>query len=135
MVTIDVVGLLLTICLTGLRYPHFVMIAALIQEAGEVLMTIFMHGQINSLVAAGAFGMAAVMSPDGVMIGQLIVLGGTLANFIVSSISGGVELEKAKDVLNPLSVLQYPFAVVNLRVAVISFTVNAWYFFSSGGVG
>lgn len=134
MIAIDVIGLILTVCLTGARYPHFVIIAAFIQEAGRFLMTVFMHGQPHSLVAAGAFGIATVISSDGMMIGNFIVLGGTLANFIVSSISGGFELEKAKNILNPLSDLHCPFAVVNLRVAVLSFTVNAWYFLSSGGV-
>ena len=128
MVAIDFIGLTLTIFLAGLRYPHYVISAVCVQELGRFLMIIFLHGHIESIIAAGAFGAMTVTNYNSGVISLLIIFSGPLANFIVSSTAGGVEFEKTTHLLNPVARLKYPFAVVNLRLALISVLVNVWQF-------
>jgi hypothetical protein len=126
MLAFDFVGMLVTICLIGLRYPHYVLMASLINGFGQVIMTLFLHGHIESVVAAGAFGSTMVSGIKGGVPAMLIIFAGALSNYIVSASAGGVEYEKTSDVLNPFSPVKHPFAVVNLRLALLSFIVNIW---------
>lgn len=128
MVAVDFIGLILTICIVGLRYPHYVLAAAFIHEAGRILMALFLHGQIDTLVAAGAFGIASIGNLGSGAKLAMVVFAGPLANYIVSSTAGGVEFERTTHLLNPFAILTHPFAVVNLRLALVSCLVNIWQF-------
>lgn len=127
MVAIDFIGLLITILLIGLRYPHYVLMAALVHELGKILMIMFVHGHIDTIIAAGAFGNTVVSNyNNNGILDALIVFSGPLANYIVSSTAGGVEFEKTVNLISPAASLKSPFAVINLRLAIISFLFNAW---------
>lgn len=126
MLAVDIIGLIFTICLTGPRYPHYVLCAAVIHDLGRVLMALFLHGQIESVVAAGAFGTTVAGNIKAGMPALLLVFSGSLANYIVSATTGGVEEERSAKLLNPAASVRHPFAVVNLRLALLSFLVNSW---------
>jgi hypothetical protein len=85
-----------------------------------VFVTVFLHGQIGYIVAAGAFGTIAVTNHNSSVIGIIILFSGALANYIASSILGGIAFESTTNLLNPLARLKYPFAVVNFRLCILS---------------
>lgn len=122
----DIVGVLVTVGIIGLRYPVQVIAASLINGFGQILMIFLLHGHIETIVAAGAFGNTVVSGVKSGAPAMLIVFAGALSNFIVSSAAGGIEYEKTHDVLNPLAVVKHPFAVVNMRLALLSFLINLW---------
>ena len=128
MLAIDFIGLAVTVCLVGLRYPHYVVVAALIHDFGRVIMTLFFHGEIESLVAAGAFSTTTVSNLGSDLKLALVIFSGPLANYIVSATVGGVEFERTAALVSPFAVLTHPFAVINLRLAIISCLVNIWQF-------
>lgn len=129
MLAIDFIGLIITICAVGLRYPHWALCAALIHDLGRVIMTLFLHGQIDSLVVAGAFGTASVSNLSGFLGSVLVVFSGPMANYIVGSTAGSIEFERTANLLNPFKHVKNGFAVVNLRLAVLSLFINIWQFF------
>lgn len=129
MIYIDFIGLVLTVCFIGLRYPHYVVLAILLQEVGQILVTVFLHGQITAISAAGAFGSAVVSNYDGNILGILIIFGGSLTNYVVSTIAGGIGLEPTANLFNSLARLRCPFAVINLRLALLSFVFSLWQLF------
>lgn len=124
MLMIDIIGLLVTILLIGFRYPHYVIFAAAIHEFSRIIMVLFLHGTIDSVVAAGIFGSTVVHNFKESSLNWLVIFSGPLANYIVSSTAGGIEFESTAHLINPLKKLTYPFAVVNLRFAIISLLVN-----------
>jgi hypothetical protein len=126
MLTLDIVGLVVTVCLIGLRYPLHVLGASLINGLGQVLMILFLHGHIESVVAAGAFGSTVVSGVKSGAPALLVIFAGSLSNYIVSSAAGGIEYEKTRHILNPLSPAKFPFAVVNLRLALLTFLLQLW---------
>jgi len=126
MLMVDVVGIIVTICLVGLRYPHYVLCALIINELGRVLTTLFLHGRIESIVASGAFGSTTA---EGIKSGGLTILmifSGAIANYIVSAVAGGAAYEKTVRILDPLAAVKHPFAIVNLRLAILTFLINIW---------
>lgn len=129
MLSVDIIGIVITICLVGLRYPHYVFLAAIIHDVGRVLMTLFLHGSIQSIISAGAFGttMAAGIKSGSPV--YLIMFSGAIANYIVSATAGGIEFEKTRHIVNPFLAVKHPFAVVNLRLAILSLLVNLWLIF------
>lgn len=129
MLAIDIIGLAMTICLVGLRYPHLVLGAAVIHDMGRIIMALFLHGNIETIVAAGAFGTADVSNLNSVFKNALIVLSGPLVNYMVSATIGGIERERTVNLFNPCAVVKSSFAVINLRLAILSFLVNIWHFF------
>jgi len=129
MLAIDIIGLVMTVCLIGIRYPHFVLGAAIIHDMGRVVMALFLHGNIESIVAAGAFGSTDVSNLNSVLKNAVIILSGPLANYMVSATVGGIERERTINLFNPCATLQSSFAVINLRLAILSFLVNLWHFF------
>ena len=124
MLAIDVIGLLLTTSIVGVRYPHYVLLASFIHELGRIVIALFLHSHIDSVMAAGAFGTTIVSNTKVGTSGLLIIFSGPLANYIVSSTVGGVEYERTANLFNPFAKLKYPFAIINLRLAIISFLVN-----------
>ncbi|SEO36086.1 hypothetical protein [Propionispora vibrioides] len=124
MVVVDIVGLLFTVVLVGVRYPHYVLAAAMIHEVGRIAMTVFLHQHIELLVAAGAFGKTTINNQETMLAAACIAVSGPLANYIVSAVVGGIEYERGGTLLNPLARLKHPFGVVNLRLAVVSFVLS-----------
>ena len=126
MLGIDLIGLLATIFLVGLRYPHYVLFAACIHEFGRIFVAVFLHSHIDYIVAAGAFGSMAVNNYNSAAIGILLIFSGPLANYIVCSIAGGIAFEPTKNLLNPLVNLKSPFAVINFRLCILSCLILIW---------
>lgn len=126
MLGIDLIGLLATICLVGIRYPHYVLLATCVHECGCIFVAVFLHGQIDYIVAAGAFGTMAVSNYNSGIIGILILFSGSVANYIMSSILGGIGFEPTANLINPLAYLKSPFAVVNFRLCILSFLIQMW---------
>ncbi|HMM21305.1 MAG TPA: hypothetical protein PKA10_11235 [Selenomonadales bacterium] len=130
MLTVDFIGLLFTVFLAGVRYPVHVIAAAAIHEAGRVAMALFLHGHIDSVLAAGAFGSTVASNiKAGGGPALLLALSGPLTSLIISAGTGGIAREKATDLLNPLAPAHCPFAVVNLRLACLSALYTIWNFF------
>lgn len=125
MLNIDILGLFFTICLVGARYPHYVFGSALIHDTGRIVMTLLLNGQIDTVVTAGAFSSISVANLDAVK-GAVIAFSGPFINYTASAMLGGAELEKTTKILNPFSSLHYPLAVINLRLAFVSFIVTLW---------
>lgn len=126
MLTIDYIGLLITIGLIGLRYPHHVLGAAAIHDLGRILMALFLQGRIETIIAAGAFGAAAVSGVKAGVPPVVVAFGGPLANYLVSANLGGAAGEKNAHLLHPGAALKRPFAVINLRLALLSSLVTIW---------
>ena len=126
MVAIDLIGLVGTIFLVGLRYPHYVLVAASVHEFGRIFISLFSHSHIDYIVAAGAFGTLAVSNYTSGAINMLLIFSGSLANYIVCSIAGGIAYEPTAHLLNPLSNLKYPFAVINFRLSIIACLIQIW---------
>ncbi|MDU4962125.1 MAG: hypothetical protein E6X17_15825 [Sporomusaceae bacterium] len=124
MISVDFIGILLTACLVGLRYPGCLLLAVLMHETGRVLMAVFFQGHIDSIVVSGVFSAASVSQIASGTKLLLIALAGPLANYIVSSAVGGVEWEKTNCLINPFAALRHPVAVVNLRFAAVSLLVS-----------
>ncbi|WP_378955543.1 hypothetical protein [Pelosinus sp. sgz500959] len=130
MLTIDLIGLLITIFMIGLRYPHYVLLATCIHELGRIFATIAIHGQLDSIVTAGVFGTMVINHYDSSLVGTLLLFSGSLANYIVSSITGGIVFDSTKCLLNPLANLKQPFSVINFRLCILSFLVQTWKIFT-----
>lgn len=125
MIIVDIAAIILTICIAGLRYPGYVLLAALLHDLASILITLVFHGRIESIVAAGAFGTTMA---SGIATTQLylIIFSGCIANYIIGNIAGGLEYEKTATIVNPLASVKHPFAVVNLRLAALSLLAGAW---------
>lgn len=130
MLTIDIIGLSLSVLLIGIRYPHYVIAAALLHDAGMILMTLFFNGQLDTVVTAGAFSSITVSSLDGVRTAA-IAFSGPLVNYALSALIGGIEFEKSANILNTFAKLRHPMAIINLRLAISSFLVTLWHLFWS----
>jgi hypothetical protein len=126
MITIDYIGLVITVCLVGLRYPQYVLGACILHDLGRVLMALFLHGHIDSIVTAGAFGSTAASNIRAGVPALLVTFSGPLTNYIFSATAGGIDYLKTRHILNPWGAVKHPFAVVNLRLAVLSLLVNLW---------
>jgi uncharacterized membrane protein (DUF106 family) len=124
MLTVDFIGLIFTIIITGLRYPQYVILGTVIHEFGRIIMVLFLHGNIDSVIAAGIFSATAANNLKSSSMNLLIIFSGPLANYIVSSTTSGIEFEKTAHLFNPFAKLQHPFAVINLRLAIISLLIN-----------
>jgi len=126
MLGIDLVGLLATIFLVGLRYPHYVLLAACIHEFGRIFVAVFLHTHIDYIVAAGAFGTMTVSNYNSSPIGIIIISSAPLANYMICSLVGGIAFEPTKNLLNPLVSLKSPFAVINFRFCIVSCLILIW---------
>lgn len=127
MVSIDIVGLMISIILVSVRYPHYALGAAVANAAGQVLMAVFLAGNIDSIVTAGAFSSAAVTLSQHKTL--LFMASGPLTNFIISKIAGGITFVSTANLVSPLAVLKHPLAVINFRFAVISLLLSICQFF------
>ena len=124
MITVDFIGILITSCMVGIRYPGYLLLAVFVHEAGRIILAVFCQGQIDSIVVAGVFSATSVSHLSSGLKALLVSLGGPLANYVVSSAVGGVEWEKTSHLVNPFSALRHPLAVINLRFAAVSFFIS-----------
>ncbi|SFL80893.1 hypothetical protein [Pelosinus propionicus] len=129
MLIVDFIGIVATTVLIGIRYPHHVLLAISLHELGEIVMAVVFNGQIDTIIAAGAFSTMAVSNYNSSLIGTLLLFSGSLANFIASSLAGGIAFEPTSRLLNPLSALKHPFAVVNFRLCVLAGLISLWKIF------
>lgn len=129
MVTIDLVGLAATILVVGLRYPHYVLLATFIHDLSQIFALILAHGQFNYMVTAGAFGTMAFNYNELGIIGFLLLFSGSLANYMMSSMTGGIVFEPTKCLVNPLASLRAPFSVINFRLCLVTSLVQVWKIF------
>lgn len=128
MLSIDIVGLVISVCLVGIRYPHYALAAAVINAMGQIVMVIFLAGNVEKIVTAGAFSSAAVTNLGGLKT-MLFAISGPLANFISSKFAGGIEFVSTNHIVNPTVMLKHPLAVINLRFAVISLVLSIFQLF------
>lgn len=128
MISIDVVGLIISIVLVSIRYPHHALAAALANALGQVIIAAFFAGDIEKIVTAGAFTSAAVTNLSEFK-SVVFLISGPLTNFIISKIAGGIEFVSTAHLISPAAVLKHPFAVINLRFAVISLILSVFQFF------
>ncbi len=126
MLTIDFAGLLFTICLVGLRYPHCVLGAAVIHDLGRILVALCLQGHIETIVTAGAFGAAGVSGLKAGWPGVAVAFGGPLVNYLVGANLGGTAGVKNARLFHPGAALSRPFAVINVRLALLSALVSIW---------
>ena len=123
MLMIDFVGMVITICLVSLRYPHYALLAALANAIGQIVLAVFLDGNIDTIITAGAFSTSEVSNLSGLK-NLLFTIGGPLTNFIISKVAGGIQFVSTSHLVNPTAVLKHPLAVINLRFAVISITLS-----------
>ena len=128
MISIDVIGLIISIVLVSIRYPHHALAAAVANALGQVTIAAFFAGDIEKIVTAGAFSSVAITNLSQFK-SVIFVISGPLTNFIISRIAGGIEFVSTAHLLNPAVVLKHPFAVINLRFAVISLILSIFQFF------
>ncbi|MDF2634463.1 MAG: hypothetical protein K0R78_1337 [Pelosinus sp.] len=129
MLIIDLIGVATTVLLIGIRYPHYVLLAVCLHALGEILITVFLHGQIDTIVAAGAFGTITATNYNASLLGVVLVLSGSLTNYIVSSLAGGIAFEPTSRLINPISSLKFPFAVINFRLCILAGLISIWKIF------
>jgi hypothetical protein len=128
MLAIDLVGLIITMGLVSVRYPHYAMAAALANALGQVVMAILLAGNIEKMISAGVFSSATVTNLSDLKI-ILFTLSGPITNFVLSKIAGGTEFVSTAQLWNPVAVLKHPLAVINLRFATISLLFSIFQFF------
>lgn len=128
MLAIDLVGLLLTMGLVSIRYPHYALAAALANALGQIVMAVLLAGNIEKMISAGAFTSATVSNLSELKI-ILFTLSGPLTNFLLSKAAGGTEYVSTAQLWNPTAVLKQPLAVINLRFAMISLLFSVFQFF------
>lgn len=121
MLAIDVIGIIFTILITGIRYPHYVILAVIIHHFAQLFTVFLLHGTLNGVIAAGAFNSVIVSELSHKYYKLIILFSGSITSYLVSTIIGGVEFEPTSLLICPWAKLRYPFAVINLRLAVISF--------------
>ncbi|BBB92949.1 MAG TPA: hypothetical protein PKA28_02060 [Methylomusa anaerophila] len=119
MLTVDFIGLLLTVGLIGPRYPHCVLFAATINLISQIAVALFLQGDIHSIVAAGAFGGMEVSHVTGFK-NAVLAISPLLANYIAGKAAGGMEFESTSNIINPFAMLKHPIAVINIRFCIAS---------------
>ena len=125
---IDLVGLTLSVALVSIRYPHYALAAALANALGQGAMAIFLTGNIEKIVSAGAFSSATVTNLSEFKI-ILFILSGPITNFFISKIAGGTEFVSTAALWNPAAMLKHPLAVINLRFAAVSLILSIFQLF------
>lgn len=130
MLALDIIGLIMTILLVGLRYTHYVLGAVLIGEAGRIFASLYVNAQLDTLVAGGIFSRVDIQGVNAKLSLLFIYFGGSLVNYFVGMAFGGLEKEKFAYLLNPFASVRHPFAVMNIRLAILSAAYNGWQYLS-----
>ena len=115
--------MIVTICLVGIRYPHYVLIACLINQFGQVVAALFMHLHIEGLLASGVFTYTQVTGTTASLV-LLLALSGVFLNYAAGAAVTGFEFEPTAHLIRPFAKLRSPFAVINLRFAVVMLCVQ-----------
>ncbi|QDR80771.1 hypothetical protein [Sporomusa termitida] len=123
MLAIDMIGLVISIIIVGVRYPHYALAAAVINTTGQILMAVLLAANIEKIVTAGAFSSASMTNLSELQ-SLLFACSGPLANFLVSKAAGGIQFVSNAQLIKPTAVLKQPLAVTNLRFAVISLVLS-----------
>ncbi len=129
MFVIDAIGVLVTICFVGLRYPHYVLAACLINQLGQIVATLFLHLHIEGILASGVFTNIEVTGATTTLIFMLAVSGAFL-NYAAGAAVSGFEFEPTAHLIKPFAKLRSPFAVINLRFAVLMLCVQLIHYVS-----
>ena len=123
MVTVDLVGLAVTVALIGGRYPVHALAAILIHEFGKLAAAVFLGGRIEAIVAAGAFG-SATLSGTQADLGQVLIpLGGILANLLLT---GAEAVEEWRFIPRLAARVTAPLAMASLRLSILAAAVVVW---------
>lgn len=130
MLTLDVIGLIISVFLIGLRYAHYACIALVIGELGSIMMSLFVNVQVNTVVAAGIFSRMNVQGVNAGLPLFAIYFGGPLVNYFVGMAFSGPEKGHLARILNPFAKVRHPFAVTNIRLAALSILYSGWQYLS-----
>lgn len=130
MLALDIIGLMITILLVGPRYVHYVLIAASMGEFGRIIVSLYVNAQLDAVVAGGIFSAMDIHGVNGKLPILLIYFAGSLVNYFVGMACGGLEKEKLACLFNPFAVVQNPFSIMNIRLAVLSAAYNSWQYLS-----
>ncbi|HWR54949.1 MAG TPA: hypothetical protein VN462_00455 [Negativicutes bacterium] len=129
MLTLDVIGLIISVFLIGLRYAHYACIAVVIGALGSIMMSLFVNAQVDTVVAAGVFSRMNIQGVNAGLPLFMIYFGGPLVNYFIGMACGGPEKGKLARIVNPFAKVRYPFAVTNIRLAILSMLYNGWQYF------
>lgn len=114
-VKVDLVGLLVSICLLGIRYPHYVILAALINFFGFCLGAFLLPDGLETIIVSGIFSTA---EKETAFTTKTVLFAVALfANYAAARLSGLPALKNAASFCSPFAVLDNPFSVINLRFA------------------
>lgn len=130
MLALDIIGLMITILLIGIRYTPYVLAAVVIGETGGILASLYLNAQLDTVVAGGIFSRIAFQGVNARLPVFFIYFGGPLINYFVGMACGGLEKEKLAGLINPFASLKHPFAVMNIRLAILSAAYNGWQYLS-----
>lgn len=120
MLSVDLIGLIVTIVIVGIRYPHVVLLAALANNVAQLVMALFLYGSIEAIIASGAFGSVVINNNAALHIKILVLVSGPLANYYLCKLTGGIAYEPTFELFSPVVKLRHPFAVINFRFALLS---------------
>lgn len=123
MFVIDAIGVLVTICVVGIRYPHYVLVACFINQLGQMVAALFLHLHIEGVLASGVFTNMQVTGATATLI-LWLALSGAFLNYAAGAAVTGFEFEPTAHLIRPFARLRSPFAVINLRFAVVMLCVQ-----------
>lgn len=122
-VNVDLIGIFISICLLGIRYPHYVILAALVNFFGFCFGAFLLPEGLDSIITSGVFSVAE--APNIKFAEKaVLILSPPFCNYIASKMLDWTEVKRIKTFLNPLAILNNPFSVINLRFAAVSFLYN-----------
>ncbi|MDL2281107.1 hypothetical protein LJC10_04540 [Selenomonadales bacterium OttesenSCG-928-I06] len=124
-INIDLVILIITICLLGIRYPHYVLIAAFINLFGYLLAAIIFSTKVNLIVFGGIFNSFSFSNLSFIETAGLF-LSGPFLNFLIASVLND-KPEKTQQSLAfviPYATLRNPLKTINMRFAFVTFLYN-----------
>lgn len=129
MLAVDMIGIIATVFLIGLRYPLQACAAVFVHEFGKFFLLLSVCGQVSALTAGGIFA----VTPANMHGWEEAVYawGGSLANYSVACLAGGIAYEKTGDLLKPWTKLRCPTGTIQLRLALFSLLYAGVEFFSN----
>lgn len=130
MLALDIIGLVITILLVGPRYAHYVLIAAGIGELGRIMALLYVNARLDAVVAGGIFSGIDMQGVNAKLPILFVYFSGPLVNYFVGMAFGGLEKEKFVSLYNPFAVVRQPFAITNIRLAILSAVYNGWQYLS-----
>ncbi|MDU2066461.1 MAG: hypothetical protein E6713_16720 [Sporomusaceae bacterium] len=126
MYVIDVIGFIVSIGVIGLRYPHYVILASLINQVGQIIASLFCHLGIQGVFAAGLFSQIDVNGPLPKLL--FVAASGIFSNYAAGKVVRGFEFEPSAHLWQSFAKLRFPFAVINMRFAFLMFCMQVFYF-------